>query len=144
MKKLGEFCSFVLKRNSEKVRRSSVKVNISPCWHWWPVKSPESHLARSHVARNRSDVARNSLSCRPKSLVIPPEILSSVWTRNLTVILDIWPTVDWQMVLSFNINVDHKWMNCPPTVVYQLNNSQLTVDYENWCSILLKCSKPEP
>ena len=32
-----------------------------------PVKSPESHVARSHVARNRSDVARNSLSCRPKS-----------------------------------------------------------------------------
>ena len=31
------------------------------------VKLPESHVARSRVARNQSHVARNSLSCRPKS-----------------------------------------------------------------------------
>jgi len=30
------------------------------------VKSPESHLARSHVARNQSHVARCFESCRPK------------------------------------------------------------------------------
>ena len=28
-----------------------------------PVKSPESHLARSHVARNQSHVARNFIDC---------------------------------------------------------------------------------
>ena len=26
----------------------------------WPVKSPESHLARSHIARNQGHVARNA------------------------------------------------------------------------------------
>ena len=36
------------------------------CLNGFTVKSPESHLARSHVARNLSHVARNFWLCRPK------------------------------------------------------------------------------
>ena len=45
---------------------------------WEPVKSPESHLARSHIIRNLSYVARNTWSCCPKSKVMSPAILSSI------------------------------------------------------------------
>ena len=46
--------------------------------YWQPVKSPESHLARSHIVQNLSYVARNTWSCCPKSKVMSPAILSSI------------------------------------------------------------------
>ena len=50
---------------------SIVKYNLSN--HWQPVKSPESHLARSHVARNPSHVARNFGNVTPKKVNSPKE-----------------------------------------------------------------------
>ena len=40
---------------------------------WFTVKSPESHLGHSHVARNLSHVARNFLVTSPEILVTSPE-----------------------------------------------------------------------
>ena len=53
--------------------RHAIVKDTSP-WSWVKVKSPESHVARSHVAQNQSHVARNSWSCRLKLMVMSPEI----------------------------------------------------------------------
>ena len=39
---------------------------------WFTVKSPESHLGHSHVARNLSHVARNFLVTSPEKKVKSP------------------------------------------------------------------------